>query len=40
MDDLAVAEGRRYIVPLKTAVRKAERLELGDEVTIRLVVGT
>ncbi len=30
----------KYIVPLKTAVRKAEGLELGDEVTIRLVVGT
>ena len=29
-----------YIVPLKAAVRKAERLELGDEVTVRLVVGT
>ena len=29
-----------YIVPLKAAVRKAEGLELGDEVTIRLVVGT
>ena len=30
----------KYIVPLKTSVRKAEGLELGDEVTIRLVVGT
>ena len=30
----------RYLVPLKAAVRKAEGLELGDEVTIRLVVGT
>ena len=30
-----------YIVPLKLGqVRKAEGLELGDEVTIRLVVGT
>jgi Domain of unknown function (DUF1905) len=28
-----------YVVPLKTAVRKAERLELGDLVTVRLTVG-
>ena len=28
-----------YIVPLKDAVRKAERLEEGDEVTIQLRVG-
>jgi hypothetical protein len=27
-----------YIVPLKTAVRKAERLELGDQVDVRLVI--
>jgi hypothetical protein len=27
-----------YLVPLKDAVRKAERLALGDLVTIRLVV--
>jgi hypothetical protein len=26
----------RYIVPVKTSVRRAERLELGDSVTIRL----
>ena len=25
-----------YIVPLKDAVRKAEALEVGDEVTVRL----
>ena len=29
----------RYIVPLKTAVRKAEKLEEGDDVTIWLAVG-
>jgi len=29
----------RYIVPIKTSVRKAENLEEGDPVTIRLEVG-
>ena len=29
----------RYVVPLKAAVRKAEGLELGDTVAVRLVVG-
>jgi hypothetical protein len=28
----------RYLVPIKTAVRRAEGLELGDVVTIRLNV--
>jgi hypothetical protein len=28
----------RYIVPVKTAVRRAEALEVGDTVTVRLVV--
>lgn len=28
----------RYIVPLKSAVRRAERLDLGDVVTVRLAV--
>jgi len=28
-----------YIVPIKTSVRKAEKLEEGDTVTIRLEVG-
>ena len=27
-----------YLVPLKAAVRKAERLELGDTVTVRLTI--
>ena len=27
-----------YIVPLKTSVRKAERLDIGDTVTVRLTV--
>ncbi len=31
-------KGGRYIVPLKTWVRKAEDIELGDQVAIRLVV--
>lgn len=30
----------RYIVPVRTQVRKAEGLDLGDTVTIRLAVGT
>jgi hypothetical protein len=29
-----------YIVPLKTAVRRAEAVELGDDVTVRLTVET
>ena len=29
-------KGDLYLVPLKDAVRKAERLDLGDRVTIRL----
>jgi hypothetical protein len=29
----------RYIVPLKASVRKAENLDAGDEVTVRLKVG-
>jgi hypothetical protein len=28
----------RYLVPVKTWVRKAERVELGDVVTVRLTV--
>lgn len=28
----------QYVVPVKAWVRKAERLELGDEVTVRLSV--
>jgi Domain of unknown function (DUF1905) len=28
----------RYVVPLKTVVRKAEKLDLGDTVTVRLAV--
>ena len=27
-----------YIVPIKTAVRRAETLELGDDILIRLIV--
>ncbi len=29
----------RYIVPIKASVRKAEHLEEGDPVTVRLEVG-
>jgi hypothetical protein len=29
----------RYLVPIKASVRKAENLEEGDKVTIRLEVG-
>jgi hypothetical protein len=28
----------QYVVPVKAAVRRAERLELGDTVTVRLIV--
>ena len=28
----------RYIVPIKTSVRKAEKLDLGDNVTVRLTI--
>lgn len=30
----------RYLVPIKVAVRRAERLDLGDRVTIRLQLDT
>ena len=30
----------RYLVPIKARIRKAERLDEGDRVTIRLVAGT
>ena len=29
----------RYIVPVKARVREAERLDVGDTVTVRLTVG-
>jgi hypothetical protein len=29
----------RYIVPVKAEVRRAEGLQVGDTVTVRLVVG-
>jgi hypothetical protein len=29
----------RYIVPIRASVRKAERLDVGDRVTVRLEVG-
>jgi len=29
----------RYLVPIKTGVREAEDLDIGDEVTLRLAVG-
>jgi hypothetical protein len=29
----------RYILPLKASIRKAEKLEEGDEITIHLEVG-
>ncbi|RIK44857.1 MAG: DUF1905 domain-containing protein [Chloroflexi bacterium] len=29
----------RYIVPIKASARKAEKLEEGDKVTVRLAVG-
>jgi hypothetical protein len=32
-------KGDRFLVPIKLVVRKAEQLEEGDSVTIRLEVG-
>jgi hypothetical protein len=29
----------RYVVPLKAAVRKAETLDLGDTVSVRLTIA-
>jgi hypothetical protein len=29
----------RYIVPVKAGVRKTERLEMGDQVTVRLTLA-
>lgn len=31
-------KGDRYLVPLKVVVRKAEKLEEGDDVTVRLYI--
>jgi hypothetical protein len=31
-------KGETYLVPMKVAVRRAERLELGDRVTIQLTL--
>lgn len=28
-----------YIVPIKTVVRRAERIDEGDEITVRLTIG-
>lgn len=33
-----IPKDSRYLVPIKTDVRKAQRLDLGDTVSIRLVV--
>ena len=33
-------KGELYLVPVKVAVRRAERLEVGDRVTIRLSLDT
>lgn len=30
----------RYIVPVKTVVRRAEKIDVGDTVTVRLNIGT
>lgn len=32
-------QGDRYVLPLKAAIRKAEQLQQGDQVTVRLTVG-
>lgn len=29
----------RYLVPIRVSVQKAEKLDVGDSVTIRMVVG-
>lgn len=29
-----------YLVPVKAAVRRAERIELGDTVSVRLTIGS
>ena len=39
LPDLADAEGRVYLVPLKVAVRRAEGIDVGDEVLVRVRVG-
>ncbi len=33
-------KGELYLVPVKVAVRRAENLELGDEVTVQLRLDT
>lgn len=32
-------KGGLYLVPIKTTVRSAERIQLGDLVTVRLTIG-
>ena len=34
-----IPKNGRYLVPIKVSVRKAENLEEGDNVTVRLEVG-
>lgn len=38
MEDVLFPKDGRYIVPVKTSVRKAERLEVGNLVTVHLAV--
>ncbi|MFZ4816625.1 MAG: DUF1905 domain-containing protein [Phototrophicaceae bacterium] len=35
-----IPKDSRYLVPLKAGIRKAEQLEEGDTVTVRLQIGT
>ena len=39
VDELLFPKDGRYIVPIKTSIRKAENLEVDDEVTVWLKVG-
>ena len=38
MADIVVSKDGRYIVPLKTWVREAEGVEVGDVVSVRLAL--
>jgi len=38
VEDVAVPKDGRYIVPVKAGARRAEGLEVGEMVTIRLAV--
>jgi hypothetical protein len=39
VDDLALPQDALYVVPLKSAIRRAERIDVGDVVRVLLDVA-